>query len=71
MSLAEILEQEVQGEITAIQQQAAQKAAEIVAQAQERAQSMIESRTRLLASEKAAALTRARSAADLDATPSS
>lgn len=66
MSLAEILEQEVQGEITAIEQQAAQRAAAIVAQAQERAAALIDSRTRLLASEKAAALTRARSAANLD-----
>ncbi len=66
MSLAEILEQEVAGEIASIQQQASQKAATIVAQAQERADAMIESRRRLLESEKTAALTRARSAANLD-----
>ena len=66
MSLAEILEQEVQGEIAAIQEQAAQKAAAIVAQAHERAAALTESRTRLLANEKTAALTRARSAANLD-----
>ncbi|ULH15259.1 V-type ATP synthase subunit E [Deinococcus sp. KNUC1210] len=66
MSLAEILESEIQGEISAIQQQANTRAAEIVSQAQEQAQALIDSRTRLLANEKAAGLTRARSAADLD-----
>ena len=66
MSLADILESEIQGEISAIQQQANTRAAEIVAQAQEQAQSLIDSRTRLLANEKAAGLTRAKSAADLD-----
>ncbi|WP_424951163.1 V-type ATP synthase subunit E [Deinococcus sp.] len=66
MSLAEILEQEVAGEIAAIEAQASEKAAATLAQAQERAAALTESRQRLLAGEKAAALTRARSAADLD-----
>lgn len=66
MSLAEILETEVAGEIAAIEQQASQKAGAIVAQANERAAALLESRERLLANEKAAALTRARSAANLD-----
>ena len=66
MSLADILESEIQGEISGISQGAAARAAEIVAQAQEQAQTLIDSRARLLGSEKAAALTRARSAADLD-----
>lgn len=66
MSLAEILESEVAGEIAAIQAQASEKATAILAQAQERATAMIDSRSRLLANEKAAALTRARSAANLD-----
>ena len=66
MSLAEILETEVAGEIAAIEQQASQKAGAIIAQANERAAALTESRSRLLANEKAAALTRARSAANLD-----
>lgn len=66
MSLAEILESEVAGEIAAIEAQASQKAGAIIAQANERAAALLESRSRLLANEKAAALTRARSAADLD-----
>jgi V/A-type H+/Na+-transporting ATPase subunit E len=66
MSLAEILESEVAGEIAAIEAQAAARAAEIIAQANERAAALIDSRSRLLANEKAAALTRARSAANLD-----
>jgi V/A-type H+/Na+-transporting ATPase subunit E len=66
MSLAEILESEVAGEIAAIEGQASQKAEAIIAQANERAAALIDSRSRLLANEKAAALTRARSAADLD-----
>ena len=66
MSLAEILESEVAGEIAAIESQAKEKAAAIVAQAQERADALVEGRTRLLAGEKTAALTRARSAANLD-----
>ena len=66
MSLAEILETEVAGEIAAIEQQASQKAGAIIAQANERAATLLASRSRLLANEKAAALTRARSAANLD-----
>ncbi|WP_425148038.1 V-type ATP synthase subunit E family protein [Deinococcus sp.] len=66
MSLAEILETEIQGEIASIQAQAQARADAITAQAREQAQALIEGRTRLLASEKAAALTRAKSAADLD-----
>lgn len=66
MSLADILESEVAGEIAAIEKGASQRAADIIAQANERAAAMIDSRRRLLASEKVAALTRARSAADLD-----
>ena len=66
MSLADILESEIQGEISSIAQQANTRAAEIVARAQEQAQTLIDSRTRLLANEKAAGLTRAKSAADLD-----
>ncbi|THF86581.1 V-type ATP synthase subunit E [Deinococcus sp. KSM4-11] len=67
MSLGDILETEIQGEITRIREDAQAKAAQIVAQAQERARSMVESRTRALATDYAAGLTRARSAADLDA----
>lgn len=66
MSLAEILETEVAGEIAAIESQASQRAGAIIAQANERAAALIGSRERLLAGEKAAALTRARSAANLD-----
>ena len=66
MSLGDILEQEIQGEITQIRSGAQERAAQIVAMAQERAQSMIEGRRRALESEYAAGLTRARSAADLD-----
>lgn len=67
MSLGDILEAEIQGEITRIRQEAQARAEAIVAQAQERAQNMIESRQRALSTDLAAGLTRARSAADLDA----
>lgn len=67
MSLGDILEKEIQGEIARIQQEAQDQAARIVADAQEKAQNMIDSRQRALATDYAAGLTRARSAADLDA----
>ena len=66
MSLGDILETEIQGEITRIREDAQAKAASIVSQAQERAQTMTESRGRALSSEHTAGLTRARSAANLD-----
>lgn len=67
MSLGDILEAEIQGEIARIKSDAQAQAEQIVAQAQERAQGMIESRTRALATDYAAGLTRAKSAANLDA----
>ncbi|WP_309572342.1 V-type ATP synthase subunit E [Deinococcus sp.] len=67
MSLGDILETEIQGEITRIHSDAQAKAEQIVAQAQERATSMVDSRTRALQTDYAAGLTRAKSAADLDA----
>ncbi len=66
MSLGDILETEIQGEIARIRQDAQDRAAAIVAAAQERAQTLVDSRTRALEADYAAGLTRARSAADLD-----
>lgn len=66
MSLGDILEQEIQGEITQIRAGAQEKAAQIVSEAQERAQNLVDSRKRALETDYAAGLTRARSAADLD-----
>ncbi|GHF54841.1 V/A-type H+-transporting ATPase subunit E [Deinococcus metalli] len=67
MSLGDILETEIQGEIARIREDAQARADQIVAQAQERARNMIESRQRAQQADYAAGLTRARSAADLDA----
>ncbi len=67
MSLGDILETEIQGEIARIREQAQTNADQIIAQAQERARTMLESRQRALHTDYAAGLTRARSAADLDA----
>ncbi|MGI8748835.1 MAG: V-type ATP synthase subunit E [Deinococcus sp.] len=66
MSLAEILETEIQGEIEQIRRTAFERSEQILAEARERAATLVESRQRALEQEKAAALTRARSAADLD-----
>ncbi|MBZ9750535.1 V-type ATP synthase subunit E [Deinococcus sp. HMF7620] len=67
MSLGDILETEIQGEIARIRADGQARADQIVAQAQERARTMVDSRQRALQSDYAAGLTRARSAADLDA----
>ena len=66
MSLAEILETEIQGEIEQIRRTAAERSEQILAEARERAATLVQSRQRALEQEKVAALTRARSAADLD-----
>lgn len=67
MALDKLLENEAHAEIGRIQAEAQAQAEQIVAQARERAQAMLDSRSRALQSEYAAGLTRARSAADLDA----
>lgn len=66
MSLGDILETEIQGEITRIREQAQAQAQQLVTEAQERAQTLLDSRKRALESDHAAAITRARSAADLE-----
>ncbi|MFC4455505.1 V-type ATP synthase subunit E [Deinococcus sonorensis] len=66
MSLADILESEIQGEIARIQGEARERAEAIRAQARERAEALVESRQRALEMERVSGLTRARSAADLD-----
>lgn len=66
MALDKLLENEAHSEIERIHALAQGQAEQLVAQARERAQAMIDSRRRALDSEYAAGLTRARSAADLD-----
>lgn len=67
MALDKLLENEAQAEIAAIQADARQTAATLIAQANEKAAAMIESRTRLLESQHQAGLVRAQSSADLEA----
>ncbi|WP_412027768.1 V-type ATP synthase subunit E [Deinococcus yunweiensis] len=66
MALDKLLEHEAHSEIERIGAVAQGQAEQLIAQARERAQTMIDSRRRALDSEYAAGLTRARSAADLD-----
>lgn len=66
MSLADILESEIQGEIGRIQAEARARADAVRQAAQEQAQALVQSRQRSLENDYAAGLTRARSAADLD-----
>ena len=66
MALDKLLEQEAQGEIERIRAEAAGRAQAIIAQAQEQAQDLLDSRTRALETQRQAGLVRARSAADLE-----
>ncbi|MCP2014148.1 V/A-type H+-transporting ATPase subunit E [Deinococcus sp. HSC-46F16] len=66
MALDKLLENEAQLEIERIRAEARDRAAQILAQAQERAQALVESRARLLDTQRQAGLVRARSAADLE-----
>ena len=66
MALDKLLEHEAQGEIERIRAEARDRAGQILAQAQERAQALVESRARLLDTQRQAGLVRARSAADLE-----
>lgn len=70
MALDKLLENEAHSEIERIRAEARDRAAQIVAQAQEQARSLVESRGRALESQRQAGLVRARSAADLDANAS-
>ncbi len=66
MALDKLLENEAQSEIERIRAEAKGRADKIVADAQERAQTLLESRTRALESQRQAGLVRAKSAADLE-----
>ena len=66
MALDKLLENEAQQDIERIRAEAQGRAEQIVAQAHEQAQALIDSRTRQLAGARQAELVRARSAADLD-----
>lgn len=66
MALDKLLENEAQAEISRIREDAQSQAAQIIAQAQEEAQSLLESRQRLLETQRQAGLVRARSAAELE-----
>ncbi|MBB5234883.1 V-type ATP synthase subunit E [Deinococcus budaensis] len=66
MALDKLLEHEAQADIERIRAEARDRAQAILAGAQERARSLIESRTRALETQRQAGLVRARSAADLE-----
>ncbi|EYB69609.1 H+-transporting two-sector ATPase subunit E [Deinococcus phoenicis] len=66
MALDKLLEHEAQADIERIRAEASGRAQQIVADARERAQALIESRTRALETQRQAGLVRARSAADLE-----
>lgn len=66
MGLDKLLENEAQAEIAQIQAAARETASGLIAEANERAAAMLESRTRLLETQRQAGLVRARSAADLE-----
>ncbi|WP_019585474.1 V-type ATP synthase subunit E [Deinococcus apachensis] len=67
MSLGDILENETRDEIARIRAQAQERSAAILAAARERATALLDSQKRSLDAELQAGLTRARSAADLEA----
>lgn len=66
MALDKLLENEAQSDIERIRAEAQARAAQIVADAREQAQNMLDSRTRALDTQRQAGLVRARSAADLE-----
>ncbi len=66
MALDKLLENEAQSEIERIRAEARDRAGAIVRAAQEQAQTLIDSRTRALETQMQAALTRARSGAELE-----
>lgn len=67
MALDKLLENEALAEIEAIRAEARSRAAQIVAEATEKANAMVESRTRQMEVQRQAGMVRARSAADLEA----
>ncbi len=66
MALDRLLENEAQSEIERIRAEAKGRADKIVQDARERAEALLESRTRALESQRQAGIVRARSAADLE-----
>lgn len=66
MALDKLLENEAQAEIERIRAEARGRAEQIVADARERAESLLQSRQRLIETQRQAGLVRARSAADLE-----
>lgn len=66
MALDKLLEQEAQSEIERIRAEARDRAATILKDAQDRAEALLDSRTRALQSQRQAGLVRARSAAELE-----
>ena len=66
MALEKLLENEAQSEIERIRAEARDRAAVIIREAEEQAQTLLESRTRALETQAQASLTRANSAADLE-----
>ncbi|MEF2279346.1 V-type ATP synthase subunit E [Deinococcus sp. YIM 134068] len=66
MALDKLLEHEAQAEIERVRAEARDRAGMILAGARERAQSLIDSRTRALETQRQAGLVRARSSADLE-----
>lgn len=66
MALDKLLENEAQSEIERVRAEARDRAARILADARESAQSLLDSRTRALETQRQSGLVRARSAADLE-----
>ncbi|WP_420595390.1 V-type ATP synthase subunit E [Deinococcus sp.] len=66
MALDKLLENEAQSEIERIRAEARDRAQAIVREAQEQAQTLLDSRRRALDNQRLSALTRARSSADLE-----
>ena len=66
MALDKLLENEAQSEIERIRAEARDRAASIIREAEEQAQTLLDSRARALETQAQASLTRARSAADLE-----